>query len=512
MNRIDNFTGGTTSHSIRLPNDYNQVAGYKPLKWLMALLLAAVVAGCGNGDPILGGGGKGVVPNVAGDITKPRVTVTVPANAASGVPANTKITATFSEAMNSTTITAPGTFTLAQSGVPVAVGPVTYTVGSNTADIKPSANLTPGLVYTAKITTAAKDLAGNPLAGISATPLVANNHVWTFTAAAVDVTPPTIISTSPASGVTGVATNATVNATFSEAMDPSTISSTTFTVVPQSGVQAIGTYSYDLQTNIATFTPSSLLQTGTLYTATITNSASDLAGNALIAGATPNPWTFTTGNGLALGAVDLGSAKTFGLMATAAVTAASASIINGDVSLEPGTSITGFPPAIVNGAVHVNDTVSHQARNDLLAAYNYAKGLACATNVGTADLGGLYVYPTGIPPGVYCSGSSMLVGAHLVLDAGGNANAVWVFQIGSSATVNADVTLTGGAQAKNVFWVPTADMIIGSGVTFNGTIVTGRDANSAGSDTINGRILAGAITAGTIALNGPPTTVNVPAP
>jgi len=159
-----------------------------------------------------------------------------------------------------------------------------------------------------------------------------------------------------------------------------------------------------------------------------------------------------------------------------------------------------------------NDTVSAQARNDLLAAYNYTKGLACATNVGTADLGGLYVYPTGIPPGVYCSGSTMLVGAHIVLDGGGNANAVWVFQIGSSLTTGADVTLTGGAQAKNVFWVPTADATIGSGTTFNGTIVTGRDATSAGSATINGRILAGAITAGTIALNGPPSTVNVPAP
>jgi hypothetical protein len=174
--------------------------------------------------------------------------------------------------------------------------------------------------------------------------------------------------------------------------------------------------------------------------------------------------------------------------------------------------MTGFPPAVVNGAIHINDTVSHQARADLLVAYNQAKALACTTNVGTADLGGLYIFPTGIPPGVYCSGSTMLVGAHLVLDAGGNANAVWVFQIGSSLTTGADVTLTGGAQAKNVFWVPTFDVTIGSGTIFNGTILAGRSATSAGSATLNGQILAGATTAGTIALNGPPSSVNVPLP
>lgn len=487
----------------------------KPLMWLMALVLAAVVAGCGNGDPILGGGGAGIVPNVTGDTTRPRVTVTVPANAASGVPANSKITATFSEDMALATITAPGTFTLAQSGVAVTGLGVTYSQGSRTADFKPPlAGLTPGLVYTATITTAATDLAGNALAGISATPLVANNHVWTFTAGAADTIHPTITSTNPASGVIAVPINSTVNATFSEAMDPSTISAATFTVA-QSGVPGnlAGAVTYDAPSEVATFKPTSNLAPSTTYIATISTGAADLAGNALVAGAAPNPWSFTTGNGLALGAVDLGSASTFGLMATAAVTASSASVINGDVSLEPGTSITGFPPAVINGAVHVNDTVSHQARNDLLAAYNYAKGLACTTTV-TAALGSMYVYPAGIPPGVYCSGSTMLVnvGAPIVLDGAGDANAVWVFQIGSSMTSNADVTLRNGAQAKNVFWVPTSDMTIGSGTTFNGTIVTGRDATSAGFATINGRILAGAITAGTIALNGTPSTVNVPAP
>lgn len=498
MNRIDSIT--------------------KPLVGFMALLLTVLAAGCGGGsDPVLGGGGAGLSATLT-DKTRPRVILTVPANAGT-LAANSAITATFSKDMAPATVTAAATFTVKEtvSGTNVPGATVTYSVGSKTATFKPTAALTPALGYTATITTAATDLAGNALAGNQAALPAASNYVWTFTASAADNTAPTVTLTSPANLATGVPINSTVNATFSKAMDQATISTTTFTLATSAvpAVPVLGAVTYDALNNIAIFTPSSNLAASTSYTATVTNGAKDLAGNALVvpAVATPaNPWTFTTGTGLAPGAVALGSASTFGIMATAAITAASASTINGDVSLDPGTSMTGFPPAIVNGAIHINDTVSAQARADLLNSYNNAKGLACATTVGSADLGGLYVYPTGIPPGVYCSGSTMLVGTHIVLDAGGNANAVWVFQVGSSLTTGADVTLANGAQAKNVFWVPTLDATIGSGTIFNGTIVTGRDATSAGSATINGRILAGAVYAGTIALNGPPSTINVPAP
>jgi hypothetical protein len=119
-------------------------------------------------------------------------------------------------------------------------------------------------------------------------------------------------------------------------------------------------------------------------------------------------------------------------------------------------------------------------------------------------------YPLGIPPGTYTSGSTMLVSTPLILDAGGNANAVWVFQIGSSLTTGASVSLANGAQAKNVFWVPTLDATIGVGTIFYGNIVSGRDVTCVTGAVINGRILAGATTAGTIALDT--NTVNVPAP
>ncbi|MGA2624849.1 MAG: ice-binding family protein [Bacteroidota bacterium] len=220
-------------------------------------------------------------------------------------------------------------------------------------------------------------------------------------------------------------------------------------------------------------------------------------------------WRFTVGASPPPPVNLLGSASTYGIMATSAITNTGNSIINGDVSLDPGTSMTGFPPGVVNGTIHINDTVSAKARADLLAAYNTLKGLPPGTTISAgADLGALY--PTGIPPGTYTSGSTMMVSTPLVLDAGGDANAVWVFQIGSSLTTGASVSLANNAQAKNVFWVPTSDATVGVGTIFYGTIVAGRNVSGVTGAVINGRILAGAITAGTIALDG--NTVNVPLP
>ena len=551
MKKYESVTGELMSHFTMMTNQRNPVlsqgvhrgyerlmpqlhtqAGYKPLMWLMALLLAALLAGCGRGssDPILGGGGNPAAGTLT-DTTRPRVANTVPADLAPAVSTNAAITATFTETMDQATINSPAvSFTLATSAVPAVsvAGTVSYVGTSKIARFKPASALAAGTAYTATIkgtgTTPATDLAGNALAGNQAALPAASDYKWSFTAAAVaDTTAPTITLTSPAAGDSGVALNKSVNATFSEAMDPATICdaahltvlcpAASYKLVPTAtpGSPVTGMVTYDPVSKIATFNPSSNLLASTQYTATVTAGATDLAGNALVVpavGLPGNPWTFTTGTGLAAGAVNLGSASTFGLMATSAITCVPTCIINGDVSLDPGTSISG--PPVINGALHVNDTVSAQARLDLLQAYNQAKTLPPGTIIsGGADLGALYL--SGIPPGTYTSGSTMLVSTPLKLDAGGDANAVWVFQIGSSLTTSANVTLANGAQAKNVFWVPTSDATIGVGSTFEGTIVAGRDTTAVSGSTINGRILSGAITAGTIALQAG-TTVNVPAP
>lgn len=452
------------------------------------------------------------------DVTLPRVTITVPATATpdpTNVPTNTAITAVFTEDMAPATISSPATSftvrntTLGSPGTLVS-GTVSYAVGSRTAVFTPAAGLIANNTYTATITTAATDLAGNQLAGNQAALPAASDYVWSWSTGAVaDIVPPTVLSTVPDDGAINVPLNQAVSATFSEAMNPLTITNLTFTVTGPGLPVPGGLVSYDPLTNIATFRPDANLAASTTYTATITTGAQDLAGNAL---ASNYVWTFTTGatgTGLAPGAVNLGSASTFGIMATSAITnTGAATMINGDVSLDPGTS-NGLLPVQVNGTIHINDTVSAQARADLLVAYNYAKALPPGTTIsGGADLGALY--PLGMPPGTYTSGSTMLVSTPLVLDAGGNADAVWVFQIGSSLTTGASVSLANGAQAKNVFWVPTSDATIGVGTIFYGTIVAGRDSTGVTGAVINGRILTGAITAGTIALDT--NTVNVPAP
>lgn len=444
------------------------------------------------------------------DTAAPTVIATVNANNATNVPLNTKVGATFSKAMDPTTIT-KDSFTLMNGTTPVS-GTVTYS-GVN-ATFTPAGNLLPNTLYTARITKAATDLTvpGNALAGNQAPLPAASDYVWSWTTGTtLDTTPPKVVTENPANLATAVTVNSVVRATFDKSMDHATINTLTFTL--KNGAASVnGLVTYDELSKTATFKPSSALLPNTKYTATVTNAAQDMAGHGLVSGLVPNPWTFTTAATVVVpsaGPVPLASAGSFGIMATAAITdtAAKTSHIYGDVSLEPGTS-NGLLPTQVTGAIHINDTVSHQARADLLAAYNFAKGLPPGTTVsGGADLGALK--PGGVlPPGTYTSGSTMLILTPLTLN--GSATDVWIFQIGSSLTSTADVILGPGVLAKNVFWVPTLDATVGVNSKFSGTIVAGRDTTAKTGAIISGRILTGATLAGTIALDN--NTVTVPAP
>ena len=465
----------------------------------------------------------------APDSTRPRVVLTVPATSTpgptTGVPGNTAISVIFTEEMAPATINATS-FTLACAAPCVApAGSVSYTVGTRTAVFTPVSALLASATYTATITTGATDLAGNALAGNQAALPAASNYVWTFTTAVPVVTSNVAVAaTNPTASATGVCPGATINATFSLTtglrMNPATISTATFTVTgPGPAMSPVTAASVVLDAatgRIATFTPASNLTVGTTYTATIkggVNGVKDLAvpANAM---ASDFVWNFTVGTcttPTGAPAVPLGSAAGFGIMSTSAITSTGPTQINGDVALSPGTS-QGIPPPQVNGVIHVNDAVAAQAKVDLLAAYNYAKALPPGVGPfslgGGTDLSGLT-----LPPGTYTSATTILINgpAPVILDGGGNTNAVWVFQIGSSlTTVTGSVSLIGGAQAKNVFWVPTADATIGTNTIFQGTILAGRDVTGKTGATINGRILAGAIGAATVALDS--NTVNVPAP
>ena len=470
------------------------------------------------------------------DTTRPRVLSTFPATGAIvapatipsptlGVPTNTAITATFTEDMLPLT---GANFTLTCAAPCVSpLGSVSY-VG-RTMTFTPSAPpLAAGTTYTATINgtsaTPATDLAipANALAGNQAALPAASDYIWRFTtAAALPAANVSVASTNPATGALAVCPTASINATFTVPsglrMDPLTVNTGTFAVIDAAlAPVAAASVLLDGGTGrIGTFTPLNPLPLG-IYTATITGGATgvkDLAipANTMLADYNVPAWTFTVVACPAPPASQLGTASTFGIMATAATTSTGATMINGDVSLEPGTS-QGIPPVQVNGTIHVNDAVSTQARADLLTAYNYYKGLAPGAGANALGAGANpgALFPLGVPPGTYTSGSTIIASTPMILDAGGDANAVWVFQIGSSLTTGADVTLINGAQAKNVFWVPTLDATIGIGTIFQGTIIAGRDVTAVTGATINGRILAGATLAGTIALQA--TTVNVPAP
>jgi Ice-binding-like/Bacterial Ig-like domain len=474
----------------------------------------------------------------------PTVVTVIPAAGATGVPLNQKISATFSTPMNPATILAAGTFTVAVAGVGGANVPGTVAFAGNTAVFSPTANLAPTTQYTATITTAAQNLTGTALAA---------NFVWNFTTGvAVNAVAPTITVTNPASAATNVPVNTSVNATFSTAMDPTTINNINFTLAIAGGGAAVtGTVIYDPVSMIATFTPSANLTLGMQYTATVSNQVKSLTGIALAPGVAPNPWTFTA-NAIA-GPVGppLGAAATFGSFGGGAgiTNMGLNTIINGDIGTTAvSTLVTGFHDGgtgctytetplnvgTVNGKIYTAPpppttvctsegtaatfAIATQAASDALTAYNNLSpaNRPGGTDPGAGQLGGLV-----LPPGTYkaAGGTFMITGSDLTLDAQNNPNAIWVFQMASSLTVGAagaprSIVLINGAQAKNVFWqVGTAATINGAGGgTMVGTIiaaagVTFSTAGNAAITTLNGRALG--LNASVTVVN---TVVNVPAP
>jgi len=216
----------------------------------------------------------------APDTTPPTVTGTTPATSATGVPVYTTVTATFSEPMTASTITA-ATFVVTGGGGNV-IGNIGFATssGNTVATLTPSSPLLYGVTYTATITTGVRDLASNA---------VAQNYVWTFTTVnAPDTTPPTVISTVPDSNVTDVSVSAPIIVTFSETMDTASFTPNAFILT---GAGSNITCSVNASGATATFTPSVQLAYGTAYTATVTTVVKDQLGNNLAVNKT---WSFTT--------------------------------------------------------------------------------------------------------------------------------------------------------------------------------------------------------------------------
>ena len=462
---------------------------------LSIFILSAVACGGSDNGGNPDGGGNGSDGGDGGSTSSfASVTSTEPANLVTGVATNAKLLATFSEPMNASSLSAT-TFVVKQ-GTTAVGGTVALGTGGLTATFTPSAALAASTAYAATITTGATSAAGHALAA---------DYAWSFTTGAgADTVPPTVVSSSPATSATGVATNAKIAITFSEAMDPASLSATTFTVV-QGTTPVSGAVSYGALGAVATFTPTANLATGTAFTATITTGAKDLAGNALAA---PYAISFTTAAVAAKGPapVLLGKAGTFVVLAKTAVSTVPSSGITGDIGVSPAAAsfITGFSlvadstnvfatsPQVVGKVYAANYAVPTPSNlttavSNMEAAYNDAAGRSTPDflELGTGNIGGKTLVP-----GLYKWTSTVTIPADVVL--AGSANDVWIFQTSGDLMMSAakNMTLSGGALAKNIFWQVAGTATFGANSHFEGVVLAKTDIKLLTGTTMNGRTLS----------------------
>ncbi len=193
--------------------------------------------------------------------------------------------------------------------------------------------------------------------------------------------------------------------------------------------------------------------------------------------------------------VPLAGASNLAILAGSGITNTGETNITGDLGLNPGTSVGGFPPGILVGTQHINDDIATQAKLDLTTAYNDAAGRT-STDIVTlsGNIGGLT-----LTPGLYKSTSSLSISSgDLTFDALGDANAVFIIQIASTLTTTSgrQVILSGQASASNIFWQVGTSATFGTTSVFKGTIMAMESITFNTGATLDGRGFArtGAIT------------------
>ena len=315
-----------------------------------------------------------------------------------------------------------------------------------------------------------------------------------------DLTAPTAQSSVPAPAATNVGTGSVIRVTFSEAMDPSTLTNASFSVKLGS-VAVAGQVSYFEKT--ATFTPSSPLALNSHYDVTVSVAAKDVAGNALAA---PYAWSFNTSviAGLGPAPVALGTSGNFAILAQSTVTNVPTSAITGNLGLSPAAAsyITGFVPTKVGtywtspqvvGGIFAADNDAPTPINlttavaDMQTAYTDAAGRPSPnfSNLGAGSIGGLTLVP-----GLYKWASSVTVSADIALV--GAANDVWIFQVtGDLALSSAKaMAMSGGGQPKNVFWQVAGAVNLGTTSHAEGIVLCKTAIVLGTGASINGRLLA----------------------
>lgn len=344
--------------------------------FILAFLMILMISGCGREQA---------------PVTSPAVVSVTPVNGATAVPVASLITATFNKAMNPASVNTSTFTVVGPAGAPVT-GTVTYS--GTVATFTPARLLAASSMYTATINTGATDALGTSLA---------SNFVWSFTTGTI----PTVISTSPANGALNIPINRKITATFSEAMNPATVTTTgVFSLmVTTGGAVTSGATTFVTANSTAVFSPSVNLLPNTNYTATISTAAQSAAGNGLAA---KYAFVFTTG-----AAADVTAPTIIAtLPSSAAVSVPTNQIITATFSkpMDPSTitatgtftvTVAGVGGAAVPGTVSYAGTIATFKPTTKLAASTQftAKVTTAAKDLSGNALGaGVIPNPGVLPP------------------------------------------------------------------------------------------------------------------
>lgn len=292
---------------------------------------------------------------------------------------------------------------------------------------------------------------------------------------------PLVSTTSPANNAINIPRNSAIKISFTTAMDPASINTSTV-IVNQGPAMVPGMVTYSGSS--ATFTPTDNMLALTSYVVTVTTGAKTLAGRAF---ASNNVLGFTTGGSITPRAtIDLGTAIDYVILAKTAINNFATSAITGDLGLSPAVTsyITGLAmtdasgyatSSQVTGKLYAADMANLTPANlaatigDMFTAYNDA---ASRTMPDFVELGIGSMGDKIITPGLYKWTSDVIIPTNIILS--GNVNDVWIFQIDgdliASSAVN--IILTGDAQANNIFWQVAGKATLGATSHFEGIILS----------------------------------------
>lgn len=480
---------------------------FLPIARLLAVS-AIVLSGLSLGGCFGGSGGSSNDDSAGGGTNPPVAAPLVPITESDLVQAvrpisesvtvdtNKKLAVTFNQDMDADTINGTSFLLQGDSG-PAIVGVVTYDAGTRTAIFTPDSGLSDSTLYTATLTTDVEDALGVALE---------DDLSWQFTTGSTTDSVAPTVAFALLNGAVNVAVSRNITATFSESIDPTTVTADSFTL-ETAGTPVLGTVTYIGTT--AVFNPAADLLPGTVYTATLTTAITDLANpaNALQSDQSVN---FTTEVAVIPAAgpdpVVLGTAGNFVILSKTGITTTVGTAIVGDMGVSPiaEAAITGFSmtrdstdtfstSALVTGKIYAADmatptpTYLTTAISDMELAFNDAAGRSnpSETELGAGDISG-----ETLAPGLYKWGTSVSASSDFTFD--GGPNDVWILQIDQDLLLASGVAvqLAGGAKVENIFWQVAGQATLGTGATLNGILLSKTQIVMETGATFNGRALA----------------------